>query len=232
MGPAAFVSSLRFVVIVQAPWGDGNGVAVVTTYVTTPTVCMDSFGHERNTDVGAYFLIVNPVRRQYFDPARFGEAIKFSALLRGGHCIQALKLLLSDCFPREGTSFPGAWLGDPVVFASDDSGLPNSFGVRTATGQPPERNLHALAKAEFTDISYRALAELCRDDEIATELAGQVKDHESLLIDLGATLDQYRLPVLEVALNAAVGQPWRRGYNQAQAKLTWWHPLPPIDWPL
>jgi hypothetical protein len=38
------VSSLMFVVIVQAPWGDGNGVAVVTTHVITPTACMDSFG--------------------------------------------------------------------------------------------------------------------------------------------------------------------------------------------
>ena len=43
---AVFVISLRFVVIVQAPWGDGNGVAVVTAYVITPTACMDSFGLE------------------------------------------------------------------------------------------------------------------------------------------------------------------------------------------
>lgn len=104
--------------------------------------------------------------------------------------------------------------------------------LRTATPEEPGRNLHALAKAEFTDISYRALAELCRAADTASELATRAKEDESLLIDLGATLDQFRLPALEVARDAAVGRPWRRGYNQAQAKLSWWHPLPPIDWPL
>ena len=69
--------------------------------------------------MGAYFLVVNPTKRQYLDPARFGEAIKFSGLLRGDYCLQALKLLIADCFPRETTSFHGAWLGDPVMLASD-----------------------------------------------------------------------------------------------------------------
>ena len=27
--------------------------------------------------MGAYFLVVNPAKRQYLDPGRFGEAIKF-----------------------------------------------------------------------------------------------------------------------------------------------------------
>ena len=33
--------------------------------------------------MGAYFLVVNPAKRQYLDPGRFGEAIKFSSVLPG-----------------------------------------------------------------------------------------------------------------------------------------------------
>ncbi len=182
--------------------------------------------------MGAYFLVVNPAKRQYLDPARFGEGIKFSSVLRGDHCIQALKLLFADCFRRDETSFRGAWLGDPVILASDDGGLPGACGLQTATADEPGRNLHGMARAEFTDISYRALAELCRDADTATELATRAKEDESLLIDLGATLVQYELPTLEFALDAAVGRPWRKAFNQAEAKLRYWRPLSRIDWPL
>ena len=56
----------------------------------------------------AYFLIVNPAKRQYLDPSRFGEGIKFSSVLRGAHCLHALKLLVADCFRQGTTSFRGA----------------------------------------------------------------------------------------------------------------------------
>jgi hypothetical protein len=180
--------------------------------------------------MGAYFLVVNPARRQYLDPARFGEAVKFSSVLRGDHCIQSLKLLVTDCFRRDMTSFRGAWLGDPVILASDDSGLPDPGGLITATPDDPSRSLHAMARTEFADISYRALAELCLDRDTAAELAARSKEDGSLLIDLGATMEQYPIATLEAALNAAVGRPWRKAYNQARAKLPWWNPLPPINW--
>ncbi|WZO99697.1 hypothetical protein EP7_001309 [Isosphaeraceae bacterium EP7] len=182
--------------------------------------------------MGAYFLVVNPVRRQYLDPSRFGEAVKISSVLRGDHCIGSLKLLIADCYGRDTTSFRGAWLGDPVILAGDDSGFPCPGGLMTASPDDAGRNLHAMARSEFTDISYRALAELCRDGATAAELAGRSKEDESLLIDLGATLEQYPLASLEAALNAAVGKPWRRAYSQARAKLPWWNTLPPIDWAL
>ena len=182
--------------------------------------------------MGAYFLVVNPTKRQYLDPARFGEAIKFSGLLRGDYCLQALKLLIADCFPRETTSFRGAWLGDPVILASDDTGSPNPGGLVTATRVSPLRNLSAWAKAEFIDISYRALAELCQDAETAVGLAAEAKSDRSLLIDLGAVVEQYHPRALEPALEEAVGRPWRKEYNKALANCTHWQPLPPIDWPL
>ncbi len=182
--------------------------------------------------MGAYFLVVNPTKRQYLDPGRFGEAIKFSALLRGDYCLHALKLLIADCFPRKTKSFRGAWLGDPVILASDDSGLPDPGGLITATRDDPHRNLNAQAQAEFIDISYRALAELCLSSNIASELAAMARSDDSLLIDLVAVLEQYHPRGLERTLEEAVGRPWRKAYNQALAACMTWRPLPPIDWPL
>ena len=181
--------------------------------------------------MGAYFLVVNPAKRQYLDPGRFGEPIKFSNVLAGAHCLRALKLLIEDCFRPEGTSFHGAWLGDPVILASDDYGLPDPGGQITATADDPGRNLYALARAEFTDISYRALAELCRDAEVAEELAERAKGDDSFLVDLGTVLIQYHQFSLESALEQLVGRPWRKAYNQAMAS-SHWLPLMPIDWPL
>lgn len=92
--------------------------------------------------MGAYFLIVNPAKRQYLDPGRFGESVKFTSVLHGEYCLRALKLLIADSFPQNATSFCGAWLGDPVILASDDTGLPNPGGLITATTTDPSRNLH------------------------------------------------------------------------------------------
>jgi hypothetical protein len=182
--------------------------------------------------VGAYFLVVNPSKRQYLDPIRFGEAIKFSAVLRGDYCLHALKLLIADCFPHEANSFRGAWLGDPVILASDDSGLPDPPGLVTATQDDPHRNLNAMARDEFVDISYRALAELCTRAGMASELAERARSNKNLIIDLVAVMEQYRLRDLEGALEQAVGRPWRKAYNKALAATMTWRPLPPIDWPL
>ena len=61
--------------------------------------------------MGAYFLVVNPAKRQYLDPTVF--EIKFEPLLRGDYCLLALKMLIADPFRRDESSFSGAWLGDP-----------------------------------------------------------------------------------------------------------------------
>ena len=181
--------------------------------------------------MGSYFLVVDPAKRQYLDPGRFGEPIKFSNVLAGAHCLRALKFLIADCFRPEGTSFRGAWLGDPVILASDDYGLPDPGGQVTATAADPRGNLYALARAAFTNISYRALAELCRDAEVAKELAAKAKEDDSFLVDLGTVLIQYHQFSLEDALEQSVGRPWRKAYNQAMAS-SHWLPLMPIDWPL
>ena len=123
----------------------------------------------------------------------------------------------------------GRWVGDPIILACDDGGHPNPNGLLTTTPEHPGRNLHGLATAEYTNISYLALAELSESPLIAAELASKGKESRSFLIDLGAVLDQYAPPALAVALEQAVGRPWRKAYNLAVAESPHWRPLPRIE---
>ena len=43
--------------------------------------------------MGAYSLVVNPAKRQYLDPGRFGEGFELSPVLSGDHGIRALSVL-------------------------------------------------------------------------------------------------------------------------------------------
>lgn len=89
-----------------------------------------------------------------------------------------------------------------------------------------------MAKAYYTDISYRALAELCQDTEDARALAAKAKVDRSLLIDLVAVLEQFHPKALKPAIDEIVGRSWRKEYNKALAELSYWQQLMPIDWPL
>ena len=137
------------------------------------------------------FLIVNPSKRQFLDPARFGEAVGFSGLLRGEYCLGALKLLLADCFENPRSSFHGSWIGDPVIFASD-SASPKMSDAVISHSEEAVQNLHELAASSFVNISYQGLAELCLSVEVATELVIKAKESSGFLRDLGATLEQYQ----------------------------------------
>jgi hypothetical protein len=184
--------------------------------------------------MGDYYLVVNPVKRQYLDPARFGEAIKFHSVLEGGRCIRAFELLIADGASYPGTkSFRGAWLGDPVILASDDGGPPNPFGFTTVTPDRPWRNLNKMAHDEFRDISYRAIAELClHDNDNIREFIDRAKDDSSFFIDLANVRLQYRLPSLEHTFLETFGKAWRKEYDKISRECHYWQPLPPIDWPL
>jgi hypothetical protein len=172
--------------------------------------------------MGVYYLLVNPAKREYLDPDRFGEGIKFGALLNGGHCALALKYLISD-------DCVGWWVGDPVILAADDTGPPNPGGLITATAEKPGRNLYFQAREEFVDISYRAFALIARNHRFADELAERAATNSSFLLELGAMIEQYELKALEIALEQRVGGPWRKAYHQAIGAHPHWAPLPRVD---
>jgi hypothetical protein len=172
--------------------------------------------------VGVYWLIVNPAKREYLNPDRFGSGSKWVNLLTGTHCI-ALKCLLRD------DGGVGHWVGDPVILAADETGRPNTAGLLTDTTENPNRNLYFQAKEEFIDISYRELGFLTRGQETADELVEQAKFDAGFLLDLYAVLEQYGPVQLQIALEREFGQPWRKVYHQKITECPYWTPLPRVE---
>ena len=94
--------------------------------------------------------------------------------------------------------------------------MTTAFPIPEDRSRRPRPTLDATCTpgpAEFTNISYRALAELCRDAEVAEELAVKAKADSGFLVDLGTVLIQYHQFTLESALEQAVGRPWRKSYQ-------------------
>jgi hypothetical protein len=120
-----------------------------------------------------YFLIVNPVKRQYIDASRFDERTKASGFMRGYHAT-AVALLVCQSIEVGHRYGPlaGSWYADPIIAAGDDHGQPDQYGFATSTSTNPDRNLYQLARDEFEDISYQAIAMLClAQDGFAEEIA-------------------------------------------------------------
>jgi hypothetical protein len=178
--------------------------------------------------MGVYYLVVNPVRREFLDPSRFGEGIKFSSVLGGPFCCLALKQLICD-------GYGGAWIGDPVVLAGDDSGPPNPAGIVTGTPMDPYRNMNRKAREEFANISYRCIADISciahLSDSVTSQLVDRAAADPSFLIDLINVTFQYRLPHVDFAIRERFGTQWRREYDRAVRLHPDYQPLPAIDPP-
>ena len=103
--------------------------------------------------MGQYFLVVNPAKKHYIDPAHlFGQSIKRGGILKG-YCGEVVEEMIRDG-PRDPKSpLAGLWLGDVIIVAGDDYGEPNPAGLTTATPAQPHRNLHRMAREEYADIS-------------------------------------------------------------------------------
>lgn len=113
--------------------------------------------------MGEYFLIVNPVKRQYISADHFHENIKFTGIFRGYHG-HVVGYLLCDG-PRD-IVHPlfGSWVGDPVIVTGDYS-APGTAGLATTLPKRPERNLYDMATDEFEDISLQAMTMLFDEHE-------------------------------------------------------------------
>ncbi len=133
--------------------------------------------------MGEYFLIVNPVKRQYINASRFGENIKRSGLFQGLHGVAVALLLCDTKYPVH--PLEGSWLGDPIIVTGDGS-EPNTALIQTSTEGEPERNLYETAFEEFEDISQHAIVMVCEDrSERIAALVNASKDQSYLLIELG-----------------------------------------------
>jgi hypothetical protein len=175
--------------------------------------------------MGIHFSIVNLDKKQYLPPWRLGDSNLTRDYLEGDH---ALALALLTCNAEGiGVGPPaGSWWGDRVV-AVMDCAPPNEFGIPTQTEEEPDRNLYMMAWQEFEDISYDALAMLCkRSPEYADRLASQARDElerESTdylktrtLRRLGRALEKQPCPWLRSALERSIGTDWVETYQEAR----------------
>ena len=168
--------------------------------------------------MGQYFLIVNTDKKQYLDGFRFGEGVADLQVVSGYHA-QALALLtcrMDDARDTEGTLL-GSW-SRSFVLAAGEYASPGRHDIETATAENPERNLYRMAREEFEDISYRALAMLCETHErVCYELAEKVSNprYEKIIFHLGNVIDEVGCAPLEQALYEVVGASWKNQYQKA-----------------
>lgn len=180
--------------------------------------------------MGQYFKIVNPAKRQYLDAGRFNENVKSSGVLYGYHAVAVAFLVCNIDQVRNGWGEPihnfgelaGSWCGDSVFIVSDDHGKADEFGVKTSTEQNPDRNLNAMAKEEFEDISYSAIAMLCTGrEDIAEEMAQRAAsglNPDGNLVHLGNVIFYVGCKSLESALAKEYGVDWASRYKKAWVK--------------
>lgn len=113
--------------------------------------------------MGQYYLVVNIDKKQYLDPHCCGDGLKlleFGCSANGS--LTALAILLADGNGRGGGDLRstnpiiGTWAGDRIVVAGDyaDEG-------RFVTDA--KRNLYAIARQEFHDVSRPALRAMADD---------------------------------------------------------------------
>ena len=185
--------------------------------------------------MGAVYLIVNPVKRQYLNPIAFGETDRYSGFLHGYHALAIARLVCDHGRDYVSDGVAGSWSSDHVLKATDAE----APDATIATASPTvARNLYTVAWDDFTDISARAVAMLCdygtttEDPEALTlrvasilvtrareKLEGSLKkggvSAALLLRYLGDAAAIERADTLKVALCEQLGSDWKELYSGA-----------------
>ena len=142
--------------------------------------------------MGQYWLPVNVDKREFLDPHKFGDGLKFMEFgASPSGTMNALAVLLAQPESmghgggdlRTKNPIVGHWIGDLVVLAGD-YGLPwPGAGVDPERPEKGDRTLYKLARQEFTDITADVLAALFDDPWFREEFLKQVLPHQRHLID-------------------------------------------------
>jgi len=104
----------------------------------------------------------------------------------------------------------GSWAGDQVIVAGEYSQA-DEWGMRTRTDETPDRNLYFMARDDFENIGYKALAMLCDlDPSLPDDFAIRAKTSGSLLITLGLVVFQLQNKPIEIALVKNIGKDWSK----------------------
>lgn len=167
--------------------------------------------------MGVYYDLVNPAKKQFLEPGPFLDGNKFDEVLEHGYTLRALKELIADN-SRGSLSFRGAWLGDPVILAADDDGKSNPVGIQTTSQDSPQRNLNQLAYDQYTNISFRLLAEMLLEQEIRDDYIRRAHDDADAFVYLVQMARQYPKSKLIPILEKAFGSTWETEIFEQQSR--------------
>jgi hypothetical protein len=165
--------------------------------------------------MGEYFIAANPAKRQYISPIGRNKLRGIASKTHRSFC-DSIALLVCKSYELEVRQpllpLAGAWHGDPI-FITGDYEPPG--GLTAELGLAPGWNLYSLAREEFEDITYGALASVMEvDEDLAEDLAGWASDHENILLKLGHIVFTYQCRPLERSLTARVGVNWTKRYKE------------------
>jgi hypothetical protein len=142
--------------------------------------------------MGQHYLVVNPQKRQYLDPTRFGDGLRLMEFgAAGAGTMMGLAILLADGNGRgEGdlrseSPIVGSWAGNPIVVAGDyaENGrhvvVSDIVTYRTSVAKDADTrawlakhgktpvdvvpNLYTVAIQCYEDISDKVILALCDD---------------------------------------------------------------------
>jgi hypothetical protein len=122
------------------------------------------------TTMGQYYLVVNLDKEQFLDPHCCGDGLKLLEFgCNSNGTLTALAVLLADGNGRGGGDLRsmnpiiGGWAGDRIVVAGDYADVAKFV-------MDPERNLYAVAREQFHNVSRAALRAMTDDPYLARDM--------------------------------------------------------------
>jgi len=142
--------------------------------------------------MGQHYLVVNPQKRQYLDPTRFGDGLRLMEFgAAGAGTMMGLAILLADGNGRgngdlsSDSPIVGTWAGDPIVIAGDyaddgkhvppedvaefrrsianDAGTLDWMKKKGKSIEDVLPNLYSVASQCYEDVSDKVILALCDD---------------------------------------------------------------------
>ncbi len=178
--------------------------------------------------MGTGYLIVNPAKRQFFDPPQFGDNGRNSGVLIGCHATALAFLVCQSNYPLRLGILQGSWVGDRVILAGDNSEPLEDFRTHASDEDRQHGDWYRLACNEFENISGKLIVLLAdSDDEFLQSFVKH--SHEAGEISLFLTLGDARFSLehdpiyasgcrkIAVALNDVWGSKWVSHYKKQRA---------------
>jgi hypothetical protein len=166
--------------------------------------------------MGAYHLFVNPTKKEFLDPAQFGDGNKRYALFHGLHRY-ALQLLFYsiDLSSQIITEDIKNWTGD-VMYIAADNDAPNQASaelLQQIVGETEEHNLYWHARHHYRDISLPLLKYFLtndRDEDFLADFYERAKIHKHHFQFMASTYFETKNALLRADLEKHFGKNWMK----------------------